>query len=303
MRRPVLHVLPVLLALAALVAVRGALPVAAAAPSGGTSGADISWPQCGAPFPSGASFGVVGVNDGRAWSTNPCLASEYAWARGLSRTPDLYMNTANPAPQSSHYWPESGTRDPALCIDATSTTDPGCAYDYGWHTAADALARATAALGAAPAGRWWLDVETGNTWNGDASSNAADLQGSIDYLVAEGAPAVGVYSTEQQWAEITGGYASGTAAAYASAWAPEFASPSGIGAVPSWVAGAGPAGAPGLCADSFTGTTTAMVQYIAGGFDADAACAAVPALPPASLSPPPPAATAPGLPEHFCETC
>ncbi len=101
------------------------------------------------------------------------------------------MNTANPAPSSGYYWPTSGAQDPALCLDATSTTDPGCAYDYGWQAAANALSTATSALGGSPQGIWWLDVETGNTWNGDASSNAADLQGSIDYLLAQHVAGVG----------------------------------------------------------------------------------------------------------------
>jgi len=184
MRRRLLLILPGAMAVSAALMVVGPMTAAAAvtpgAPPSGFSGHDISWPQCGSAYPALGGFGIVGVTNGRAWSANPCLASEYQWAGGYPRTPDLYMNTANPAPSSSYYWPTSGAQDPALCQDATSTTDPGCAYDYGWHTAANALSTATSALGGPPQGIWWLDVETGNTWNGDASSNAADLQGSIE---------------------------------------------------------------------------------------------------------------------------
>jgi hypothetical protein len=254
-------------------------PTAAAAavnagpPSGGASGHDISWPQCASAYPVDGAFGVVGVTNGRPWSANPCLASQYQWATGYPGAPGIYMNTANPAPSSSYYWPASGAQDPALCQDATSTIDPGCAYDYGWHAAANALSAATSALGRSAQGMWWLDVETGNTWNGDGPSNAADLQGSIDYLLAQHVGGVGVYSTASQWGAITGGYTAANASTYADAWHSEFTSPNGIAGAPSWVAGAsGPADAPSYCSSSFLGTTTWLVQYISGAVDVDYAC-------------------------------
>jgi hypothetical protein len=285
MRRRLLLILPGALAVCAVLMFVGPTAAAAAvtpaAPPTGSSGHDISWPQCQSAYPADDGFVIVGVTSGRAWSANPCLVSEYRWAGGYPRTPDLYMNTANPAPSSRYYWPTSGAQDPALCQDATSTTDPGCAYDYGWHTAANALSTATSALGGSPQGIWWLDVETGNTWNGDASSNAADLQGSIDYLIAQHAAGVGVYSTAAQWDAITGGYSTGNAYAYDAAWRPEFTSPNGLSGTPSWVAGAsGPSDAPSYCSSSFLGTTTWMVQYISGAVDVDYACAtAVPRSP------------------------
>ncbi|MEO8897697.1 MAG: hypothetical protein ABI352_02930 [Candidatus Dormibacter sp.] len=268
-------------AVVAAVMVRGPMTAAAAvnagAPSGGSSGHDISWPQCEAAYPVDGAFGIVGVTNGRPWSANPCLTAQYQWAAGYPRIPDIYMNTANPAPSSSYYWPTSGAQDPALCGDATSTTDPGCAYDYGWHAAANALATATAALGDSPNGMWWLDVETGNTWNGDGPSNAADLQGSIDYLLAQHVAGVGVYSTAFQWDAITGGYSTSNASTYATAWHPEFTSPNGISTAPSWVAGAsGPSDALASCSSSFLGTTTWLVQYISGAVDADYACRTAP---------------------------
>ena len=284
MRRRLALTLVALAALTAAAVPGGTIAVAAGtgAPTAGTSGHDISWPQCSASYPQGGSFGIVGVTDGRAWSTNPCLSSEYRWAAAYPRTPDLYMNTANPAPHSSYYWPaQAGVRDPALCQDPTVTTDPGCAYDYGWHTAADALATAKTTLGTQAQGVWWLDVETGNTWNGDTWANAADIQGSIDYLLSQQVAGVGVYSTQYQWSTITGGYSASNASSYAAIWQPEFTSPNGIAGSPSWVAGASSASdAASFCANSFLGTTTWMAQYISGGFDVDYACG--------SGGPPPP---------------
>src|SRR6478735_5936173 len=64
-------------------------------------GNDISWPQCGKSLPKGQAFGIVGVNNGLANTTNPCLASELSWAgssTGGTGQPkvELYVNTANP---------------------------------------------------------------------------------------------------------------------------------------------------------------------------------------------------------------
>jgi hypothetical protein len=190
------------------------------------------------------------------------------------------MNTANPAPHSSYYWPTSGSSDPALCRDATSVGDAGCAYDYGWHAAADALKSTISTLTAsgfpstaATSRTWWLDVETGNTWNGTGSANAADLQGSIDYLRSRGVPSVGIYSTSYQWKTITGGYTTTTAASYAAGWQPEFTSAYGISNSPDWVAGVGSlSGAKSNCSHSFTGVKVQLAQYASSGFDADLRC-------------------------------
>src|SRR5450759_5915683 len=40
-----------------------------------TVGYDISYPQCGRPFPTNAAFGIVGVNKGIVFSPNPCLGT------------------------------------------------------------------------------------------------------------------------------------------------------------------------------------------------------------------------------------
>jgi hypothetical protein len=51
---------------------------------GGTTGNDISYPQCStSSYPSTAAFGIVGVTGGRAFTHNSCFSSEYAWAAAL----------------------------------------------------------------------------------------------------------------------------------------------------------------------------------------------------------------------------
>lgn len=265
--------------LAALATLALGHPVAANVHTGSaaatmSSGYDVSWPQCSSNLPGDGTFGIVGVSNGRPWGANPCLAAEYSWAAARPGAPGLYMNTANPAPHSSFYWPASGAHDPALCTNSTSTTDPGCAYDYGWHAARDSLSAATSITSTSTQLTWWLDVETGNTWNGDGSSNAADLQGSIDYLRSAGVPKVGIYSTASQWTAITGGYTTASQSSYAASWRGEFATPNGISSSPDWIAGAASAGeATNNCATSFTGGATELAQYSSGGFDADVACA------------------------------
>lgn len=275
------NVLTVTLGLMTLVGLP-AFPASAGYPAGDV-GHDVSYPQCTSPGAStttvdglGASFGVVGLTGGRPFGSNSCAAAEYSWAAGLPDAPALYMNTANPAPTSSFYWPASGARDPALCTDATSTTDPGCAYDYGWHAAADALSTRAAAIPNAATLTWWLDVETANSWNGNGASNAADLQGTVDYLRSHGVPHVGLYSTSSQWSTITGGLTTSTYASYAQTWAPEFTAQYPLINEPTWIAGAGnAASASAACTTTFTGGPTWLAQYADGsGYDADLACGA-----------------------------
>ncbi|HEV7677566.1 MAG TPA: hypothetical protein VGQ42_03255 [Candidatus Dormibacteraeota bacterium] len=218
-------------------------------------GYDISYPQCPSSTPRNAAFGIAGVTNGLPWSANPCLRSQWSWAAGRPGAAALYVNTANPGPISSH-WRLGG---PRACADPSSTSDPGCAYDYGWNAAAQAMGVARTALpaGAATSHAWWLDVETGNSWNGSTAANTADLQGYVDYLRAQHVPSVGVYSTGYQWGVITGGAQLGTS-------------------VLDWVAGASSqkqAAAMCTTAASFSGGKVTLSQYPANGFDADWRCA------------------------------
>ena len=241
-----------------------AAPAAARASSRTASTApayDVSYPQCGSSLPGGGSTGIVGVTDGLPWSTNPCLASEYRWAAARPQPAQVYMNAANPETASSYWSTRAGT-GPATCASLTSPSDLGCAYNYGWNSAADALGRARAAVGTVTAAThaWWLDVETGNSWNGSTAANSQDLQGSVDYLRGAGVPGVGFYSTSYQWGVITGGWQA----------------PGGTSGAPSdWVAGArGATQATSWCSPSyaFSGGAVRLVQYPSGAFDGDHIC-------------------------------
>ena len=242
--------------------------LAAASPPG----YDISWPQCGGPYPVAPAFGIVGVNKGIVFSPNPCLASEVTWAGGTSAA--LYANTGNPGPALSTHWP-TGQTSPQVC-SATTPDTAACAYDYGYNAATDSYADAVSAFAAlglsgTPAGSaWWLDVETSNSWRSDVTLNVAALSGAVEYLggVAHVA-SLGFYSTSYQWGVITGGS-------------------TGFSAYSSWVAGAADAaGAAANCVGGgFTGGGVALAQYHSGGFDADLRCStATPVLTAVTVDP------------------
>jgi major membrane immunogen (membrane-anchored lipoprotein) len=285
-----LHVLKLLtkVLLAFLVASAGFLVILVAPSSAQTvsasTGYDISYPQCGATITYPAGFGVVGVNDGHPYSTNPCLASEITWAKTtIAGVPSFYMNTDSPGPADTSNWPTSAT-GPQSCSGGNSTT---CAYDYGWGAAkvsfANAISAETADGSASPttavtSANWWLDVETGNHWEviesaygpstGSLNNDQSMLLGAVAYLKSVGVNNLGLYSTAQQWHTITG--TPPTAFESLSAWMPGYATL---------------AAAEAACAlPSFNGGRVAMIQYPMNGLDGDYACGLISTPGAASIS-------------------
>lgn len=245
-------------------------------------GNDISWPQCGKNLPTGQAFGIVGVNGGTAATTNPCLASQLAWAArstGASSQPkvQLYVNTANPGEVIAQIntWPSSNidvtgtmTNNPyGMC---TGGNDLPCSWQYGWNRAQEAVlnrftpAAQTAGLSTTPGNyRWWLDVETQNTWQtgsfAASTRNVAALEGMASYYLSKSAT-VGLYSTGYQWGKITGGAVSDS---------------SNLTGKASWLAGArNEKGARATCNDPplTAGGTVALTQFVSGALDYDFSC-------------------------------
>jgi len=240
------------------------------APQPSNTGYDVSYPQCPSAYPKNPTFGIVGVNGGRAYATNPCLASEYAWAQSSTSTTypkvSFYANTGNPGPVLSKAWP-TGQTSPRAC---DGTWSEGCSYDYGWNAAADSFAKAVGVAGttAARAAYWWLDVETGNSWASASDSanwaalNTNDLQGAAAYLASQSAGQIGFYSTGYQWGLITGLNASTSPAYFSTSYV-------------NWVPGATSyTSAQAHCSSaySFTGARVQLTQYIANNFDVDYRC-------------------------------
>jgi hypothetical protein len=157
----------------------------------GSEGVDVSYPNCSVRLPS-VSFGVVGVNNGIVYGHNTCAAQEARNFTNLS----LYSNAGLNASQSSPYYvqAQSGCSGDVYCA----------AYNYGRNAATDAISYAQSQ--GLSSSKWWLDVETMNTWNSDVLQNQKSIQGEYDALVAGGASLVGVYSTTAQWQTITGGW-------------------------------------------------------------------------------------------------
>jgi hypothetical protein len=283
---------------AVVVMTAGALP--ALAKSGTTTtGNDIAWPQCGGSYPVGQAFGIVGVNDGLANNLNPCLASELSWAAlstgnalptGFPKAA-LYVNTADPGsvlpvvadwPTSNvdpNGWSESaGSANPDPYGPCTGSNNPACAWQYGWNRAiADMLwliaTPTSAGVSNLPAAYWWwLDVETGNTWESGSSglaNNVADLRGMVaafkntvetgSGFQLGGVTTVGIYSTSYQWSQITSSSAEGY---------------SDLVGLPDWIPGARTlSGAQANC--SLSGFTTAkptVTQWFAKPYDGDFVC-------------------------------
>lgn len=233
--------------------------------SGSGFGNDISWAQCGESFPAGAAFGIVGVNDGLANNTNPCLGEELSWAQnsaGGAGQPAaaLYVNTANPGPANTTSWPASNNYPGSTSVTnpygaCNGSDSPACAYMYGYAKAYDdANSRG---VSAPTTFNWWLDVESDNTWETNTASNVADLQGMAAYFTSIGSQ-VGVYASRADWRSIAG----------------TVASTNPLSALPEWLAGASSlAVAEGAChsASLMTGPVS-LVQYDATTTDFDVAC-------------------------------
>ena len=234
-------------------------------------GYDISHPQCDAELPGDAAFAVIGVNGGIATTVNPCLAEQWAWGQAAGAAPaELYLNTANPGElrEQVDTWPQRGGNRYGACDGGNSAA---CSYEYGRARAADDVLMVLDALGEAGisdvadlAGmRWWLDVETMNTWQtGDEEAqhnNRAALEGMAEQLTSVGGQ-VGLYSTGQQWNEIVGAVLP---------W-------SNLHGLDSWLAGAESRTDAVLgCSDEplVDGGRVVLTQYVLDDLDHDHRCA------------------------------
>lgn len=158
----------------------------------GSTGVDVSWPNCTATPPASSAFGVVGVTGGLDFKANPCVYKETTWFSN----PILYMNTGYPGAKVARRLVPSARR-------CSLRDDPCAAYQYGFRAAVYAITYAASQN--VHASSWWLDVETENSWTNDTGNNRTALQGMIDATKSYSiAPRVGFYSTPRQWRIITG---------------------------------------------------------------------------------------------------
>ncbi len=209
----------------------------------GDRGYDVSWPQCGTLAPPGGSFAIVGVNAGSPFTTNACLASEYA-AAPAAPSPSLYINTGYRNGYDKLVTPGCTRRARTIPGTALQRT----AWAVGCSEAETSLDYARAS-GAGRVSMWWLDVETLNRWSLNFGLNRYAVQGAVTRLTQTGIP-VGIYSSTTMWLRITGtlsapGYISG-----------------------EWTAG-------GSCSMPFTplsGVPVWLAQHVYAHLDHDTAC-------------------------------
>jgi hypothetical protein len=239
-------------------------------------GNDISYPQCGKALPSGQAFGIVGVNNGLANTTNPCFGAELGWATkssGATSQPRaaLYVNTANPGLAGS-WWPTSNNYPTATSPvpnpygTCSGGDDAACAFVYGYAKAYD---DAQSRVVTNPQSYfWWYDVETTNSWEANTAANRADLEGMTYYFTQVLHAGVGIYSTTYQWGTIVGSVGTATDTT------PTWSAPSTLNGLPSWIAGASTlTGARANCTSTpLTGGAVTVTQYVSKGLDYDYSC-------------------------------
>ena len=218
----------------------------------GSTGYDISFPQCSGPLPAKPyAFGIVGATGGRAFTTNPCFATQYAWAAQGAAPPGVYVNLKSPIGSNAD---EALTGPAGTCVPTNQTC---LGYNFGYKTAQHAVTFVRA-QNVTPSS-WWLDIETMSSWSTDTKMNAVVIGAATDYLRTQGMT-VGIYSNPGQWIEIAGTYSPG---------------------LPMWIAMApNAATAPVWCSKPFAGGEIHLVQYIVGGFDNNYVCRAQDRIPP-----------------------
>jgi hypothetical protein len=250
-----------------------ALPGTASAAST-TVGYDVSFPQCDTALPGDRAFGIVGVNGGISTRANPCLAQQLTWAWNSSGSvltqpkAQVYLNSSNPGELLTQVttWPKTGVTPYGAC---TGTNSTACSWQYGFERAQNSVisfftpAAQAARVDSQPGRyRWWLDVETMNTWQSGSPAalarNRATIEGMAAYLTSRGGR-VGIYSTNQQWGQIVGSVPVSSSLAGSDSWLAGASSLTGAQAA---------CGRPAL----LPGGRVALTQYVQSGLDRNYAC-------------------------------
>ncbi len=207
----------------------------------GAYGYDISYPQCHTGYPAHSEVAIVGVNNGSAFTFNPCFSSEASWAGpNLS----VYLNLNSPDGSNA----AQSSRGPA---GNCGPADHACSsYNYGFNAAQRSMTFVRNAGYSSQT--WWLDIETSNDWTSDTSDNDQVIAGALTAIHQAGYAAA-IYSTDYQWNVIAGSYDPQVPAWYATGVATFFPQ--------LWCSGT-----------SFAGGPVYLVQGRAGSFDGAYSC-------------------------------
>ena len=234
----------------------------------GTSGYDVSYPQCTSSTSySSGGFAIIGLGGGRPFQANGCAASEWGAALAAGATSiSIYINTGYSGAYSRDITSACSANVPSTYKSGSKLAQAweiGCSEaDFAFQTAlSDVINPNAPASTSSPSnlggGMWWADIETGNSWSTNTSLNQATIQGIVSELASpvnsaytpEAGLPVGIYSNTAFWNKITG----------KSLWAPK-------GSSGEWIAASS-------CSSTFDGNTAYVAQHgtTAVG-DADTAC-------------------------------
>ena len=138
------------------------------------SGYDISFPQCSQGWPTApVGFAIIGLNDGKPFTGNPCFGSQWKWATTHDGSA-IYINLADPG--------------------------QGSATKYGKRIAGDNIKRMKHA--GVPVGTpVWLDIETINTWS--TPNRAMQVINETMAVLTKAGYPVGIYAAPTHWFEIS----------------------------------------------------------------------------------------------------
>ena len=166
-----------------------------------TVGADISYPNCDTPIRPDVTFGIVGVNGGKPFTANSCLAPEAA----KFKQPGLYVNTSLQLDKAT------AENDPTIPCPLDSSV---CA-SYRWGYRAGQFAVNTASTNGVISPNWYVDVETENSWSTSPDQNRASIAGTMDAIRTDAAKTDQlppnqihevIYGNKRMWSIITGGW-------------------------------------------------------------------------------------------------
>ena len=209
----------------------------------GSAGLDVSYPGCGHGAPQTEGFMVVGLNDGRPFTANPCFATEYEVA--AERTlPSVYVNSAFGRSMLGQIAGD--------CAAEAGTLGLGRLQERAYAVGCSEAEAAIGALGGLRVAVIWVDVEPANSWSRDPALNRATLEGLLVTLLSRQQASVGVYASPLPWEHITGGWR--------------------LLSLPEWIA-TGPPGFPGCSAPFATGPVwLSQSTPDQGRHDNDTAC-------------------------------
>jgi LysM repeat protein len=165
------------------------------------AGYDVSYPDCSRALPTDAGFFIVGLNNGRPFTANPCFEIEYAAARASGLQPSIYLNAAYAPSLIRHVTPD--------CASAGEAQPLGRRQRIAYAVGCSEAEASVGMLGGLPATAIWIDIEPANTWSKRPGMNRAAISGFVATLLArEPRPIVGVYSSAAYWPGLTGAWSS-----------------------------------------------------------------------------------------------